>query len=105
MHSVINDAASIKRPGKRPAPSSVYVFPNQKGQAYTEAGFKTMWAKIMTDWLDDDPTRQCFTFHGLRAYNVTMMVEQNANPETHANPATTRKVYDRRRVVKVKKSV
>lgn len=104
LHIVLDDAASIKRPGKTPPPASVYVFANRSGQAYTEAGFKAMWSKIMTDWLSGDPTRQRFTFHDLRAYYVTMMVERNENPETHANPATTRKVYDRRRVVKVKTS-
>lgn len=60
-----------------------------------------MWAKIMADWLEEDPNRERFTFHDLRAYYVTLMVESERNPETHANPATTKRVYDRRRVVKV----
>lgn len=101
LREVIRDAGSIRRPSKKPPPSSIYVFANRNGQAYTEAGFKTMWAKIMTDWLEEDPGRQRFTFHDLRAYYVTLMVESERNPETHANPATTKRVYDRRRVVKV----
>lgn len=103
LRAVIAAAAGIERPGKTP-PSSLYVFANRKGQAYTESGFKAMWSKIMTDWLAGDSSRQRFTFHDLRAYYVTVMVEKNENPETHANPATTRKVYDRRRVVKIKTS-
>lgn len=104
LHQIITDAAAIRRPGKKPPPASVYVFPNRSGQAYTESGFKAMWSKIMADWLADDRTRERFTFHDLRAYYVTVMVGKNENPETHANPATTRKVYDRRRIVKVKTS-
>lgn len=101
LHRVIQDAASIKRPSKRPPPASVYVFPYRYGQAYTGSGFKAMWAKIMGAWLSEDENRERFTFHDLRAYYVTALVEEERNPETHANPATTRKVYDRRRVVKV----
>ncbi len=40
----------------------------------------------------------------MRAYYVTVLVGRDENPETHANPATTRRVYDRRRVVKIKGS-
>lgn len=101
LRQVFEDAKSIKRPGEAP-PASVYVFPNRRGQAYTEQGFKAMWSKIMNDWLAEDRTRQRFTFHDLRAYYVTVMVDRNENPETHSNPATTRKIYDRRRVVKIK---
>lgn len=103
LRETISAAGNIKRPGKAP-PASLYVFPNRSGQAYTESGFKAMWSKIMADWLAEDRSRQRFTFHDLRAYYVTVMVGKNENPETHANPATTRKVYDRRRVVKIKTS-
>jgi integrase len=92
-----------KRPdGKSDIPESVFVFTNREGQPYTEQGFKAMWAKIMKDWVALGNER--FTFHDLRAYYVTTMVEQDLNPETHANPATTRRIYDRRRTVKIKSS-
>ncbi|WP_348699590.1 hypothetical protein [Duganella fentianensis] len=42
------------------------------------------------------------TTHDLRAYYVTEKGEKGENPETHKNPATTKRVYDRTRVVKVK---
>lgn len=103
LRQIFEDAKAIKRPGKQP-PGSLCMFPNRRGQAYTEQGFKSMWSKIMADWLAEDKTRERFTFHDLRAYYVTEMVGRNENPETHANPATTRKVYDRRRVVKIKAS-
>jgi hypothetical protein len=43
-----------------------------------------------------------FTTHDLRAYYVTEKGQLGENPETHKNPATTKRVYDRTRVVKVK---
>lgn len=78
----------------------MFVFTNRNGQPYTEQGFKALWSKIMADWVTV-PGRERFTFHDLRACYVTVM-GRDENPETHANPATTRRVYDRRRVVKIK---
>ncbi len=46
-----------------------------------------MWAKIMVDWLGEDKNRERFTFHDLRAYYVTHMIEGKKDPETHSNPA------------------
>ncbi|KXA74534.1 hypothetical protein CBR67_02595 [Bordetella hinzii] len=79
----------------------MFVWTTRQGQPYTEKGFKAMWNRIMADWLKLPGTER-FTFHDLRAYYVTVMVGRGENPETHANPATTRRVYDRRRVVKIK---
>lgn len=94
LRAVIDELKTVERPV-----GSVYLWTNRAGQPYTEQGFKAMWSKIMDAWGGDR-----FTFHDLRAYYVSIMVERQQNPETHANPATTRKVYDRRRVVKIKSS-
>lgn len=91
------------RDGKSSIPESMFVFTNRDGQPYTEQGFKALWSKIMAEWVKV-PGRERFTFHDLRAYYVTVLVDRDENPETHANPATTRRVYDRRRVVKIKSS-
>lgn len=99
LRQVVGEMQSLERPT-----DSLFVWVNRRGQPYTEQGFKAMWSKIMADWLNGDRLRERFTFHDLRAYYITAMVEQERNPETHANPATTRKVYDRRRVVKIKSS-
>lgn len=96
LRDVFDELQTIERV---PSP---YVWSTIKGSSYTESGFKTMWSKIMTDWTKVGGKR--FTFHDLRAYYITSMVEQNKNPETHSNPATTKRVYDRRRVVKIKTS-
>ena len=98
LSQLLADIQAIER---QSAPHSLYVFPNRQGQPYTEQGFKAMWAKIMAQWLKEGKDRERFTFHDLRAYYVTHMVAAERNPETHSNPATTRRVYDRRRVVKV----
>jgi integrase len=97
LHEIFRELETI---GRQP---SIFVWTNRQGQPYTEAGFKAMWNKIMTDWLKLPGTER-FTFHDLRAYYVTVMVGRGENPETHANPATSRRVYDRRRVVKIKSS-
>lgn len=77
---------------------SIYLFPNRAGVPYTEAGFKAMWSKIMADYVAAGGTR--FRAHDLRAYFVTRKLEAGENPETHIDPATTRRVYDRRRTVR-----
>ncbi|MDH0739792.1 DUF4224 domain-containing protein [Achromobacter spanius] len=77
-----------------------YVFAARSGAPYSDSGFKANWSKIMADFVANGGER--FTAHNLRAMYVTEMVSRNANPETHKNAATTRRVYDRRREVKVK---
>lgn len=77
-----------------------YVFANQEGQPYTDSGFKTMWNRVMHDYAKAGG--KWFTTHDLRAYYVTEKGEKGENPETHKNPATTKRVYDRARVIKVK---
>ena len=107
LREVFDELARLERPrsAKRPAPvESLFVWPNRDGQPYTDDGFKAMWTKIMDDWLRADRSRERFNFHDLRAYYVTVMVGVGENPETHSNPATTKRVYDRRRVVKIKSS-
>lgn len=76
-----------------------YVFAARSGAPYTDSGFKANWSKIMADFVKSGGER--FTAHDLRAMYVTEMVSRDKNPETHKNAATTRRVYDRRRKVKV----
>lgn len=59
-----------------------------------------MWAKIMRDFVAQGGER--FTAHDLRSYSVSEMMAQGKNPETHKSEATTRRVYDRQRVVNIK---
>ena len=104
LGSGINDIAAIERPGKN-TPQSIYVFSNRRGQAVHRTGLQghvgENYGAMAKGRKRGGEVRERFTFHDLRAYYVTHMVEAERNPETHANPATTRRVYDRRRVVKV----
>lgn len=82
--------------------SSVYLFPTLDGQQYTDKGFKCLWNRLMhshapggaklADW---------FRAHDLRALYVSEMLEQKRDPHTHANEETMRRVYDRRREIKI----
>ncbi|MGE5866560.1 MAG: tyrosine-type recombinase/integrase [Rhizobacter sp.] len=77
------------------------VFPNRHGNPYTEAGFKAMWSKLMTQALAEKVIPNRFTFHDLRAYYTTQHKAEHGNlPDLHANPATTARVYDRTKEVK-----
>ncbi|USE78953.1 tyrosine-type recombinase/integrase [Cupriavidus gilardii] len=81
----------------------LYLFPNRHGTAYTAAGFKAMWGKIMNAALEEKVITDRFTFHDLRAYYATThKAERGALPDLHANPAITARVYDRNKVVKRK---
>jgi len=56
----------------------------------------------MEDWLKLSGAER-FTFHDLRAYYVTVMVGRGRKSRDSRQPsATSRRVYDRRRVVKIK---
>ena len=79
----------------------LYVFSNRYGTHYTPEGFKSMWAKMMTEAIEAKRVSKRFTFHDLRAYYVTQhKAERGALPDLHANPATTARVYDRSKIVK-----
>ncbi|MGO4151366.1 tyrosine-type recombinase/integrase [Cupriavidus sp. YAF13] len=81
----------------------LYLFPNKHGNAYTAAGFKAMWGKLMNQALKEKVIAERFTFHDLRAYYATThKAEHGTLPDLHANPAITARVYDRNKVVKRK---
>lgn len=81
----------------------LYVFPTRDNNAYTDRGFKTLWARTMADAISEAVLSKAdrFTFHDLRAYYTTQhKKERGALPDLHANPATTARVYDRNKEVK-----
>lgn len=74
-----------------------YLICNKAGQPYTDAGFKALWGRSMTAWVDAGGER--FHFHDLRAKAITRMVEQGRQARDlsgHATDAMVAKVYDRR---------
>ena len=79
----------------------LYVFSNRYATHYSPAGFKTGWSKLMNNALELKKIGRRFTFHDLRAYYVTRhKAERCKLPDSHADPATTARVYDRTKMVK-----
>ncbi len=95
LREVVDEARALERPT-----TSIYLFASRGGGPYSDSGFKSIWNRIMTDYVEAGGEH--FTAHDLRALFVSTKLERGEDPATHANPATTYKVYDRRRVVKVK---
>lgn len=74
-------------------------FPTRSGAPYTDAGFKALWSRLMREY--EAQTGERFRAHDLRALYVSEMLDRGADPHTHANSATMKRVYDRRRTIEV----
>lgn len=75
----------------------MYLICNKAGQPYTDSGFKALWGRAMTAWVDVGGAR--FHFHDLRAKGITRMVEDGRKAQDlsgHDGDAMVQKVYDRR---------
>lgn len=92
LRQVVEESAKVRQRGH-------YVFPTRTGAPYTDSGFKTEWNKLIKAYALLHGDR--FRAHDLRALYVSGMLDRNEDPHTHANTATMRKVYDRRRVIEV----
>lgn len=69
--------------------------------AYSEAGFKSMWQRLMKKALDAKVIAERFTFHDLRGHYTTYFKLRHGElPELHASPSTTAKVYERSKTVR-----
>lgn len=79
--------------------NTLYVFPTRDGTPYSDQGFKGMWNRIMHAYAEKGG--EWFTAHDLRALYVSKKLERGEDPNTHKNPETMRRVYDRRKRVKV----
>lgn len=78
-----------------------YVFPTRDGNAYSEPGFKAMWARLVASAITAKIIAGRLRFHDLRAYYVTQhKALRGALPDLHADPGTTARVYDRTKEVK-----
>lgn len=77
---------------------SEYVFCNRSGNPYSSRGFMANWGKWMAEAIEAGIVSKRFTFHDLRAYYVTLHRTERGNlPDMHKNPATTARIYDRRK--------
>lgn len=90
------EADRLEREKKHP--KSEYVFCNRSGNPYSSRGFMANWGKWMAEAIKAEVVSKRFTFHDLRAYYVTLHRTERGNlPDMHKNPATTARIYDRRK--------
>jgi integrase len=94
LRELINEARGLPRDV-----GSMFVFATRAGEPYSDSGFKAMWNRIMNDFVKTGGER--FTAHDLRALYVSEKSIKGEKAETHKSEETTRRVYDRNRVVKV----
>lgn len=79
-------------------PGRTLVFANRKGNAYGARSFMTNWGRWMLEAIEAGVVTRRFTFHDLRAYYVTLHRNEHGGlPDLHKNPATTARIYDRRK--------
>ena len=80
-----------------------YVIRTQRGSPYTSSGFKSIWQRLINEWVEKGNER--FTFHDLRAKTVTDVIEQGRKASEltgHKTESIVASVYDRRRVRKAR---
>jgi integrase len=81
----------------------MYLIYNRHGQPYTPSGFKSMWKRIMNEWVKAG--NEHFTFHDIRAKSTTDLKEDGRTASELTGHLTERiaaRVYDRRVVRKAK---
>lgn len=95
LRQIIETAQSIPRDKE-----SIYLFPAKHGGPFTDDGWSTGWTRLQAEW--EKTGNERFRAHDLRALYVTDLKDRGIDPKTHKNTATTDRVYDRSKVVKVK---
>ena len=93
FRSLIDRAMSLREV------DSVYLFPTRTGGPYSDSGYKGMLSKIMAELVATGAKR--FRTHDLQSFYVSEKMAEGQDPKTHRNPATTRRVYDRRAAIKI----
>lgn len=74
-----------------------YVLRTRKGQRYTGEGFRAIWQRAMRRALARELIKERFTFHDLRAKNIsdTVNIQEAFERAGHTSMAQTRGTYDR----------
>lgn len=84
-----------------------YLFSNRHGKAYTRSGWGTVWQKAMLAFIGCAPKElvkhpKYFSLLDVRPAAISKKLDQRSKDTydfaAHANPATTHRDYDRRRV-------
>ncbi|WP_349609053.1 hypothetical protein [Cupriavidus sp. DF5525] len=104
LQQAINEALALQRT------ASIYVFGNSSGQVYSRSGWNTIWKRLMgycqATATERDIQFSPFTLADMRPSAVTDRMEEGDDRITdatgHADGKMVAKVYDRRRVRKVR---
>jgi integrase len=84
-----------------------YLFANRHGQPYTRSGWGSVWQDAMIAWIGCEPKAlvehpQYFSLLDVRPAAITTKITKRSADmydfAAHANPSTTHKHYDRRKV-------
>jgi hypothetical protein len=104
----------VKRAQQADGRERLYLFANRHGKAYTRSGWGSVWQDAMLAWIgsqDATVTPELLVKHPLyfslldvRPAAITTKIMRRAADmydfAAHANPATTHRHYDRRKVKK-----
>lgn len=87
----------------------LYLFANRHGKAYTRSGWGSVWQDAMLAWIGCGPKElvehpQYFSLLDIRPAAITTKIRNRSADmydfAAHANPATTHRHYDRRKIKK-----
>jgi integrase len=104
LRAVVDEALSLQRT------SSIYVFGNTAGQAYTRSGWNTIWSRLM-DFCEKEAAERkvAFTRFSLADMRPTAVTDRKEEGDDriidatgHSDERMVNKVYDRRRQRKVR---
>lgn len=71
------------------------LFPNRKGNPYTESGFKSMWADLQRSAVAAKAIAKPIRFHSLRGHYATEHKRRHGkHADMHRDPGTTARLYD-----------
>jgi len=97
----------VKRAQQAHGRERMYLFANRHGQAYTRSGWGSVWQDAMLAWIGCDAKElvehpQYFSLLDVRPAAITTKIKNRSADmydfAAHANPATTHKHYDRRKL-------
>jgi integrase len=104
LKQAVNEALALQRT------ASVYVFGNTSGQVYSRSGWNTIWRRLMAFCEKAATEREIkfspLTLADMRPSAVTDQMEEGddriPNATGHSDGKLVAKVYDRRRIRKVR---
>lgn len=97
----------VKRAQQAHGRERMYLFANRHGKAYTRSGWGSVWQDAMLAWIGCDPKAlvehpQYFSLLDIRPAAITAKINSRSADmydfAAHANPSTTHRHYDRRKI-------